>query len=149
HTGAARDRTEGGGESWWPPGARRPARKPRSAPARRVGRPARARRPRRTGRPAAGAVPTAGQSPAAPGAAAGAHPGAVRGPGHDGARAGPRRRLLTVELARRAGPGGRVVAVDVRPELLDEVRRRAARADVLDRLDVRLAPPDRLGIDDL
>jgi SAM-dependent methyltransferase len=42
-----------------------------------------------------------------------------------------------------------VVAVDVRPELLDEVRRRAARADVLDRLDARLAPPDRLGIDDL
>lgn len=62
---------------------------------------------------------------------------------------GPGVGFFTVELARRVGPSGRVVAVDVRPEMLDELRRRAARADVLDRIDARLAPPDRLGLDDL
>ena len=39
--------------------------------------------------------------------------------------------------------------MDVRPEMLEEVRRRAARAGVLDRVDSRLAQDDRLGIDDL
>jgi SAM-dependent methyltransferase len=62
---------------------------------------------------------------------------------------GPGVGFFTIELARRVGPGGRVVAVDVRPEMLEEVRRRAARADVLDRIDARLAPDDHLGIDDL
>jgi SAM-dependent methyltransferase len=33
--------------------------------------------------------------------------------------------------------------------MLDAVRRRAARAGVVDRIDARLAQPDRLGIDDL
>ena len=62
---------------------------------------------------------------------------------------GPGVGFFTIELARRVGPGGRVVAVDVRPEMLEEVRRRAARAGVLDRVDARLAQDDRLGIDDL
>ena len=62
---------------------------------------------------------------------------------------GPGVGYFTIELARRVGPSGRVVAVDVRPEMLDAVRRRAARAGVLARLDARLAPRDRLGIEDL
>jgi SAM-dependent methyltransferase len=62
---------------------------------------------------------------------------------------GPGVGFFTIELARRVGPGGRVVAVDVRPEMLEEVRRRAARAGVLDRVEARLARDDRLGIDDL
>jgi SAM-dependent methyltransferase len=62
---------------------------------------------------------------------------------------GPGVGFFTIELARRVGPGGRVVAVDVRPEMLAEVRRRAAEAGVLDRVGVRLAQDDRLGTDDL
>ena len=62
---------------------------------------------------------------------------------------GPGVGFFTIELARRVGPTGRVVAVDLRPEMLDALRRRAAQAGVLDRIDARLAQPDRLGIDDL
>ena len=62
---------------------------------------------------------------------------------------GPGVGFFTMELARRVGPNGQVVAVDVRPEMLDELRRRATRAGVFDRIDARLAQPDRLGIDDL
>lgn len=62
---------------------------------------------------------------------------------------GPGVGFFTVELARRVGPSGRVVAVDVRPQMLDELRRRAARAGVLDRIDARVAQPNRLGTDDL
>jgi SAM-dependent methyltransferase len=62
---------------------------------------------------------------------------------------GPGVGFFTIELARRVGPGGRVVAVDVRPEMLEEVRRRAAEAGVLDPIDVRLAQDDHLGTDDL
>jgi SAM-dependent methyltransferase len=62
---------------------------------------------------------------------------------------GPGVGFFTIELARRVGQGGRVVAVDVRPEMLDELRRRAARAGVLHRIDARLAQRDHLGIGDL
>ena len=56
---------------------------------------------------------------------------------------------FTLELARLAGPAGRVVAVDVQPRMLQALRRRAARAQLLDRIDVRLARPDSLGVTDL
>jgi len=47
------------------------------------------------------------------------------------------------------GPQGRVVAVDVQQRMLDGLRRRAERAGLDKRIDLRLAEPDRLGIDDL
>jgi SAM-dependent methyltransferase len=56
---------------------------------------------------------------------------------------------FTLDLARMVGPKGRVVAVDLQEKMLAGLRRRAARAGLLDRIDARLAGPDRLGVADL
>jgi len=62
---------------------------------------------------------------------------------------GPGMGFFTLELARLVGGSGRVIAVDIQPRMLAVLRRRAAKAGVLDRLDVRLAAPDSLGLADL
>jgi SAM-dependent methyltransferase len=62
---------------------------------------------------------------------------------------GPGMGFFTLELARMVGDAGRVIAIDVQPRMLDGLRRRAARAGVLGRLDARLAKPDSLGVSDL
>ena len=62
---------------------------------------------------------------------------------------GPGMGFFTLELARLVGPKGRVVAVDVQERMLAALRRRAARAGLLDRLETRLATPGNLGIADL
>jgi SAM-dependent methyltransferase len=62
---------------------------------------------------------------------------------------GPGMGFFTLELARLVGASGRVIAVDIQPRMLDGLRRRAAKAGVLDRVDARLAAPDSLGLADL
>ena len=62
---------------------------------------------------------------------------------------GPGMGFFTLALARRVGAAGRVVVVDIQPRMLAGLKRRAARAGLLGRLDVRLAASDSLGIDDL
>lgn len=62
---------------------------------------------------------------------------------------GPGMGFFTLELARRVGPSGRVVAVDVQERMLAGLRRRAARAGLADRIETRLAREDTLGVDDL
>ena len=62
---------------------------------------------------------------------------------------GPGMGFFTVELARLVGGSGRVIAVDVQLRMLDGLRRRAAKAGILDRLDTRLAAPESLGLADL
>jgi ubiquinone/menaquinone biosynthesis C-methylase UbiE len=62
---------------------------------------------------------------------------------------GPGMGFFTAELARRVGPSGRVVAVDIQPKMLDALRRRLAKRGLLHRVDVRLAQPDSLGLSDL
>jgi SAM-dependent methyltransferase len=57
--------------------------------------------------------------------------------------------FFTLDLARIVGPNGRVVAVDLQDRMLAGLRRRAARAGLLDRIDVRPAQANRLGIADL
>ena len=57
--------------------------------------------------------------------------------------------FFTLELARRVGKSGRVVAVDLQPKMLDGLRRRAKRAGLLDRLDIRTTEADTLGVADL
>jgi len=57
--------------------------------------------------------------------------------------------FFTLDLARMVGPRGRVVAIDLQEKMLAGLRRRAARAGLEGGIDVRLARPDRLGIDDL
>ena len=62
---------------------------------------------------------------------------------------GPGMGFFTLELARLVGPTGRVLAVDIQPRMLAWLRRRAARAGLADRVDIRLVPPDTLGLADL
>jgi SAM-dependent methyltransferase len=62
---------------------------------------------------------------------------------------GPGMGFFTLELGRSVGPSGRVVAVDIQPRMLSNLKRRAARAGLLERLDARLATPNTLGIEDL
>jgi ubiquinone/menaquinone biosynthesis C-methylase UbiE len=57
--------------------------------------------------------------------------------------------FFTLDLARIVGPEGRVVAVDLQERMLAGLRRRAARAGLLDRIDARLAHADRLGVSNL
>lgn len=62
---------------------------------------------------------------------------------------GPGMGFFTLELARRVGPTGRVVAVDVQPRMLAGLARRARRAGLEGRVDARAARADRMPIDDL
>jgi ubiquinone/menaquinone biosynthesis C-methylase UbiE len=62
---------------------------------------------------------------------------------------GPGMGFFTLELARRVGPGGLVVAVDVQPRMLAGLRRRADRAGLTERLETRLSTAESLGVDDL
>ena len=59
---------------------------------------------------------------------------------------GPGMGFFTLELARLVGPRGRVLAVDVQASMLESLRRRARRAGLADRLELRLAGPGSLGI---
>jgi SAM-dependent methyltransferase len=62
---------------------------------------------------------------------------------------GPGMGFFTLEAARRVGPRGRVVAVDVQPRMLSALRRRAERAGLAARVEARAAAPDALGVPDL
>ncbi len=62
---------------------------------------------------------------------------------------GPGMGFFTLEMARLVGPRGRVVAVDVQPRMLEVLLRRARRAGLEDRIEVRRAEGEALGVDDL
>jgi ubiquinone/menaquinone biosynthesis C-methylase UbiE len=62
---------------------------------------------------------------------------------------GPGMGFFTIELARLVGPAGRVIAVDVQPRMLAALRRRADRAGLGGRIELREARDGRLGVDDL
>ena len=55
--------------------------------------------------------------------------------------------FFIIPMARLVGPRGRVVAVDIQPEMLEKTRRRAKRAGVDDRIRLHLAGRDSLGLD--
>ena len=62
---------------------------------------------------------------------------------------GPGMGFFTLELARRVGPSGRVVAVDIQTKMLAVLGRRARKAGLADRIDIRLAQPDSMPLEDL
>ncbi len=62
---------------------------------------------------------------------------------------GPGMGFFTLDLARLVGPSGRVVAVELQPKMLEALRRRAGRAGLAERLELRLAQPETLGVEDL
>jgi ubiquinone/menaquinone biosynthesis C-methylase UbiE len=57
--------------------------------------------------------------------------------------------FFTLELARRVGTSGKVIALDLQPRMLDGLRKRARRAELLERIDIRRTEARRLAIDDL
>jgi ubiquinone/menaquinone biosynthesis C-methylase UbiE len=54
---------------------------------------------------------------------------------------------FSIPMARMVGDQGRVLAVDLQPQMLDMVRRRAERAGVAARIETHPCQQDRLGID--
>lgn len=62
---------------------------------------------------------------------------------------GPGMGFFTLPMAAMAGPSGRIVAVDIQDKMLAGLRRRAARAALLPRIETRLAKPQSMGITDL
>jgi len=79
-------------------------------------------------------------------------PGAIVGPfvteGMVVLEPGPGMGFFTLELARRVGAKGRVIAVDVQTRMLDGMKKRVAKAGLADRVDGRLCKEDNLGIED-
>jgi ubiquinone/menaquinone biosynthesis C-methylase UbiE len=62
---------------------------------------------------------------------------------------GPGMGFFTIPLARLVGPSGRVIAVDLQPKMIESLKRRAAKADVLDRIDARVTSAETMGLGDL
>jgi len=56
---------------------------------------------------------------------------------------------FTLPMARMVGPEGRVIAVDIQPKMLASLEKRAREAGLGDRIDIRQAGLDSLGIDDV
>ena len=57
--------------------------------------------------------------------------------------------FFTLSLARMVGPTGKVVALDVQPRMLAVLRRRAEKAGLLNRIELRVVECDGLGVKDL
>jgi ubiquinone/menaquinone biosynthesis C-methylase UbiE len=57
--------------------------------------------------------------------------------------------FFTLELARRVGPTGRVIAVDVQPKMIERLRRRAATANLAERIDARVTRVDSMQLNGL
>lgn len=62
---------------------------------------------------------------------------------------GPGMGFFTLELARRVGSTGKVIAVDVQSRMLDALRRRLRRRKLQERVDLRLASPNTMNAADL
>lgn len=62
---------------------------------------------------------------------------------------GPGMGFFTLPLAKLVGQSGRVIAVDLQPKMIASLKRRAAKAALLDRIDARTTAADTLGIGDL
>ena len=57
---------------------------------------------------------------------------------------GPGMGFFTLELARRVGLTGRVIAVDVQPKMIERLKRRAANANLAERIDAHLTRVDSM-----
>jgi SAM-dependent methyltransferase len=61
---------------------------------------------------------------------------------------GPGMGFFTLPLARLVGHSGRVIAVDLQPKMIESLKRRAAKANLLDRIDARVTSAETMGIAD-
>lgn len=62
---------------------------------------------------------------------------------------GPGMGFFTLPMARLVGSSGRVIAIDVQPKMIQGLKRRAAKANLRDRIDARVATAETMGISDL
>ena len=62
---------------------------------------------------------------------------------------GPGMGFFTLELARRVGPNGRVIAVDIQPRMINGLIRRTSKAGLGSRIEARLAAADSMRVEDL
>ena len=62
---------------------------------------------------------------------------------------GPGMGFFTPELAKKVGPTGRVVAVDVQSKMIAGLKRRLAKAGLLERVDARVGTAKSLSLEDL
>jgi len=62
---------------------------------------------------------------------------------------GPGMGFFTLDLARMVGASGRVIAVEIQQKMRDKLRYRAAKVGLQQRLDLRPAPSESMGITDL
>jgi SAM-dependent methyltransferase len=80
------------------------------------------------------------------------NPAAILGPfvseGRVVLEPGPGMGFFTLELARRVGPKGRVIAVDVQPKMIEGLLKRALKAGLDARIDARLTKGEHLGLED-
>jgi len=62
---------------------------------------------------------------------------------------GPGMGFFTLELAGQVGPAGLVIAIDIQPQMLERLERRAKKGGLRDRIETRLAKGDSMGMADL
>jgi len=62
---------------------------------------------------------------------------------------GPGMGFFTIPMARLVGTSGRVIAVDIQAKMIAALKRRAAKANVLERVDARMGSAETMGLDDL
>lgn len=56
--------------------------------------------------------------------------------------------FFTLPMARAVRPRGKVVSVDVQPKMLEALRRRAAKAELADRIETHACTPESIGLGD-
>jgi ubiquinone/menaquinone biosynthesis C-methylase UbiE len=69
-------------------------------------------------------------------------------PGWTALDVGPGLGYFTLPLARLVGDTGKVIAVDLQKEMLEGIRRRALKAGLLKRIELRQTTPDKIGINE-
>lgn len=62
---------------------------------------------------------------------------------------GPGMGFFTLPLAQLVGPTGRVIAVDLQPKMIANLKRRAAKANLLKRIDARITTAETMALADL
>lgn len=62
---------------------------------------------------------------------------------------GPGMGFFTLELARRVGRTGRVIAVDVQAKMIEQLKRRATNANLAERIDARVTRVDSMQLNGL
>lgn len=62
---------------------------------------------------------------------------------------GPGMGFFTLELARKVEATGRVIAIDIQPQMLERLEQRAKAAGLHERIETRLAKSDSMGMTDL